>query len=236
MKKNQKYIICKALFMLIATSLFFYGCKKDEYYLDGGIANANFEGSTLDYLNSKPFNFDTIATIVKLAGMEKEFTNGNITFFAPQDYGVRRLFVSVNAVLFANGKDTLRSISDVNGTIWKKYLSNYIYKGVNVLKDYPQVDLGAKAIFPGQNYTALNGEIFNVGVVYATVGGVKYAGYRQLCISAIPNSAQPFDNWNTAFVTSSDIRPRNSSVHVLSTQHIFGFDPVNFAQDVLLSK
>lgn len=241
--KGINKISLKALFIaLMVIGALFNACKKDEYYFDGGKSNPVFKGNTLEYLKSKPFNFDTIATIIKLAGMEKEFTQDTITFFAPQDYSVTRLLLYVNKVLYETGKDTVTKLEDIDGAIWRKYLAGYIFKGANKLKDYPQLDMFAKTIYPGQNYVAYNKEVYNIGVIYNDAGKVKYSGYRQLQLSYIPNPAQPLDNWYTASVTSSDIQPDHSVVHVLGTgvnfgfPVYFGFDPANFAQDVFLSK
>ena len=72
-----------ACILLITTA-----CKKDEYYVDGGRANPVFDGDILAYLESKPMEFDTIAQIVKLAGLEETFRNEEFTFFAPRDENI----------------------------------------------------------------------------------------------------------------------------------------------------
>lgn len=234
---NIKNITLKGILLAFVVCTFLVtACSKDDYYFDSGKSDPVFKGTALDYLKSKPFNFDTIATIVKLAGMEKEFTEDSITFFAPQDYSVRTLMITVNSYLFTYGKDTVKKLEDIDGKIWRKYLSNYVYRGVNRLKDYPQVDLAAKGIYPGQNYLSYNDEVFNIGVRYSDAGGVKYSGYRQLLISYIPDQAQPLDNWFSVTAISSDIQPDHSIIHVLSNVSSFGFDAYNFAQDVYLSK
>ena len=234
--RNFKQLPIKGIFFILTICLFMFACTKDKYYFDGGKSNAVFNGTTLEYLKSNPRSFDTIVKIIELAGMQKVFTEDTLTFFAPQDYSVNLLMRGVNSILFVYGKDTLKTLNDVDPGIWRKYLSNYIYRGANKVKDYPQLDVNAKAIYAGQSYIAYNGEVFNIGVKYNDAGGVKYSGYRQLLLSYIPNVAQPLINWITIPVTSSDIQPHHAVVHVLSTEAPFGADPSNLAQDVLLSK
>ena len=110
-------------------------CSNDKYYEDGGKANAVFNGTVLQYLQSNP-KFDTIAQIVKLAGMEDIFSKEDITFFAPTDEVVRRtiglvdskdpnLNYALNQALFNRNRDTIKTLSDIPGPIWKKYLMNF---------------------------------------------------------------------------------------------------------------
>lgn len=236
-----------AFLILMVTS-----CTKDTYYIDGGKANPVFNGNMLQYLKSDA-KFDTIAQIVKLAGMESVFEKEKITFFCPTDEVIRRTIGNVrtdglNRTLFYMGKDTIKTLSDVDPALWKKYLSRYIYKGVYTLKDYPQLDFFLKPIYPGAFYYSYNKDLANIGVVYNSVNGVKYTGYRQLTISYLPDPSNP-DNFITAAVATSDIQPGNGVVHVLaislgrnigeiipSTQaNYFGFGD-EFMRDVVLNK
>ena len=227
-------------------------CKQDEYYIDGGKSNPVFNGNMLQYLNSNA-KFDTIAQIIKLAEMEDVFKKEKITFFCPTDEVVRRTIGNVrtgglNALLFGYGKDTIKTLSDVDPTIWRKYLSRYIYKGSYTLKDYPQLDFTLKPVYPGAFYYSLNNDLANIGVVFNSVNGVKYTGYRQLTISFLPDPSSP-NRFIPAAVATSDIQPSNGVVHVLaiavgtnigevltSTEaNLFGFN-FEFMLEVVLSK
>lgn len=256
-KKNTGWlkiaIIC-VLFPLILAS-----CAKDEYYRDGGKANPNFEGSMMEYLDSKPGEFDTIAQIVRLAGLEDMFQNEDITFFAPSDQDIKLLigyvtpgesYLNLNNELYRLNKDTVEVLADVDSLIWKKYLQRHIFRGSNFLKDYPQVDYELKQIYPGENYYSLSNAVLNIGVVYHDANNVKYAGYRQLSISYIPDVSNPTDSWITVGVSSSDIKPINGVVHTLVKGRRvivngeegwlqlsnFGFNQLELINDVATSK
>ncbi len=221
-----------ALFVLMAMILG-SGCKKYEHYIDTGVNNAKFDGNILQYLQSKPLYFDTLTQVIKLAGMEDVFKNENITFFAAADPSIDASIRSLNTYLSLTGKDSVKTLSDIKPKAWKEILSMYIFKGTNRLKDYRQVDTLALDTYSGQGYLSYNEKPLNIGVIFNdAVNGttrVKYAGYRQLMISYIPDLSKPKSNWINAPVSSSDINPTNGIVHALQfSNHAFGFDKNRF--------
>ncbi len=225
MKHNMKKYMLYLLGMTLGMITLFSSCSKDEYYVDGGKANPVFNGTVLQYLQSNP-KFDTIAQIVKIAGMEDVFNNEEITFFAPTDEVVRRTIGLVNSrlpyvsgklnqQLFDNNKDTIKVLSDVPAAIWRRYLMRYMLKGKFLAKDFPQLDYGLRQLFPGGYYFGYNGDLSNIGVVYNTANNVKYTGYRQLTISNVPDPSVP-TNYTPGVVATSDVQPKNGVVHVLA--------------------
>ena len=134
MKQLNKSFALKRLIGLVACiALIFTACKKDDYYVDGGLANPIFDGDVLQFLESKPMEFDTIAQIIKLAGLEESFKTDELTFFAPRDENIKSLIGTlgrggVNDFLYQAGRDTIQKLSDVDPLIWKKYLERYIIK------------------------------------------------------------------------------------------------------------
>jgi hypothetical protein len=220
-KKYITPIICSVILAITVSS-----CSKDNYYKDGGLANPHFNGTVLQYLQSNP-QFDTIAQVVKLAGMEDIFSKEDITFFAPTDETIRRTIGIVNGKipelkdglnqqLFDLKKDTIKQLSDIPKQTWRKYLMRYVFKGKFLLKDYPQLDFSLRPLYPGGYYYGYNGDLANIGVVYGTANTVKYAGYRQLCIAEISDPSNPqFYYFGSAAVASSDIQPTNGVVHAL---------------------
>lgn len=217
---------------LILMSLF--ACKKDEYYRDSGTQDPHFNGNTLAYLDAVPFFFDSLAQIVRLSGMEDVFTKDTLTFFAPTDRSIMNLVELMNDNLYMYGYDTIQTLSDVPQVVWQKYLQRYMFHGANQLKDYPQIDFSLKSIYPGQDYLSWNNTTMNIGAIYTDDNGVKYVGYRQLTISYIPDLTYPYDNWNTAMVSSSNILTDNGVVHTLDKDHnYFGFDIETFLYDMI---
>ncbi len=153
-----------------------------------------------------------------------------------------------------NGRDTVSKLAQIKPETWKEALSMYIFKGVNRLKDYPQLDTIAFSTFPGQGYTSYAGRTMNIGVLFndavttrnpdgSPKTFVKYAGYRQLYLSYIPDFSNPTQNLLNIPVASSDIAPTNGVVHVLAqnefvgtvlvSKHNFGFNTRTFIDKVL---
>ena len=230
----KNIIIVFAGFLLVFTS-----CKRDEYYKDGGKAKADYPGDMLQYLQDKAVPFDTIAQIIKLAGMENTFRKTDFTFFAPDDDVIKRTIGnnktdgSLNKFLFDSGRDTVKKLSDIDSTIWKKYLQRYMFKGINKLKDYPQIDLTLQNQYPGALYYSYSGDVLNIGVIYGDANNVKYIGPRTLVIGFIYdiNNAE-----NAVFrtnISSSDIKPTNGVVHTLQyNAAYFGFNPSDFYEEI----
>lgn len=238
---NKSFIMNRLVSFACCMIILLSACKKDEYYVDGGLANPIFDGDVLAYLESKPAEFDTIAQIVKLAGLEKTFRTEEFTFFAPRDENIKELIGTertngVNKSLYQAGRDTIKTLADVDSVIWRKYLERYMFKGKNLLKDYPQIDFDYLNVFAGQNYYSYNNSVSKIGVVFGDASSIKYIGYRQLTISYIKDVSQP-NSWSTQRITSSDIQPKNGVVHVLNyTQHSFGFDRDEVEIDIMESK
>ncbi|WP_099366008.1 fasciclin domain-containing protein [Sphingobacterium sp. 1.A.4] len=217
--KNQKHIVWKlAVVMLIC----FTGCKK--YYFDSGIHDPKFNGSSIKYLESKLDFFDSTLMVIDLAGIKNVIENEEVTFFAPPSGCITRAVLGLNRQLQFNGKDTVKELSQIKPQVWKNMLSNYIFKGKNLLKDYPQRDTVSYLAYPGQNYTSYGGRIMNIGVIYNDAGGVQYAGYRQLFLAYIPDLSNPMVSLRNIPIATSDIQTNNGVIHVLNrTKHTFGF-------------
>ncbi|GGC21611.1 hypothetical protein GCM10011386_12010 [Parapedobacter defluvii] len=250
----------RPLLALLLVSSLLSSCKQDEYYTDGGKANPYFDGTIMDYLDSRPIELDSVAEVARLAGLDEVLNTEELTFFAPKDEEIRRLIGQVNYEgedpflktgtanqrLYDLGLDTIQTLSDIDSVIWRKYLERYLFHGKKLLKDYPQIDFDILSTFGGENYIAYNNTVSNIGVVFndavtdagkPTETRLKYMGYRQLHISYIPNVSDPA-RWVTHPVSSSDIQPLNGVVHVLDFNQGggFGFNRGEVIQDIIQSK
>ncbi|SKB54656.1 hypothetical protein SAMN05660841_01138 [Sphingobacterium nematocida] len=231
----------KILLYMSVIGFFLASCQKDNYYQDSGTHKAEFDGTIMQYLDSKakrPIDlFDTLVQVIRYAGLEEVLDKERVTFFAVPDPSIIRSMRSLNSYLYLTGQDTVKSFKAVKPEVWKYYLSQYIVKGDYGLIDFPQVDTLALYAFPGQLYQSYNTkEPINVGVVYHDLeneGGIKipYKGQRQILISYIPDFAEPKKGWVNAFISSSNIKPLNGRVHVINyNKHGFGFDAYRFVQ------
>ena len=239
--KNFTNVLISRWWQAIMLIVIISGCQKDEYYVDGGLANPLFDGSLIEYLESKPVEFDSLVQVIRIAGLEETFQNEEFTFFAPHDGSIKSLIGALdrgglNRRLYNEGKDTVMTLSDIDPIIWRKYLERHMFRGKNRLMDYPQIDFNQQTIYPGQTYYSFNNSVSNIGVVYHDAGGIRYMGYRQLHISFIPDVSNPNSSWRTVRVASSDIEPKNGILHVLHVSGELGFDRGEMENEIADSK
>lgn len=240
MMMNNKHK--KLLFSLICVLSVLAGCKK--YYMETGISDAKYNGNIMQYMEAKKPFFDSTLTVIKLAGLADVISNENITFFAPPSGSIFKSIKRLNVQLRVTGKDTVSQLSQIKPIVWKTILSQYIFKGANRLKDYPQRDTLSYLAFPGQGYTSYGGRIMNVGVIFndavvyndkgAEISRVSYAGYRQLYLGYIPDLSNPQVSLVNIPIATSDIQPTNGVLHVLNKfKHNFGFNTNVFIEQAI---
>lgn len=225
MKRFSVWMAC--LFGMIATS-----CSK-PYFEDTGIHNDTFDGTVWEYLNSKPEHFSLMTKIIQEAGMENEFmAAGDITLFAPKNPSIEKAIFNLNRELESIGKDTIADFAQIKPEVWREFVSLYVVPGSIELKDIVQVDTTTYA-YKGQTYKSLNGRSMNIGLMYHSAGGVKYAGYRQIIYAYIRDFSFPEASRINGLVATSNNRTRNGMVHVLEAyRHMFPFDFDTFFERV----
>lgn len=228
---KKKFSSIYLLFLAVSGLFWAISCQDKSYLEDGGKAKATYDGTVMEFLESRPDLFRELVEVIRYAGMENTFQSEEITFFAPTDWSVRRSMEGLNYYWYnLQGKDSVSQISQVKPEVWKELLSLYVVPEKYVAKDIPQLDTTAMDAYPGQAYVSLNGRPMNIGLVYHEANGIKYAGHRQLLYSYVNDfGSQDLTN---AYVATSDIQPRNGVVHVIRlTDHFFGFN-----EDLFISK
>lgn len=219
--------------LIISLIVFAFSSCKD-YYHDTGVNDPNYPGTMLEYMQAQAPYYDSTLMVIELAGMKDLFEKGDITFFAPPSGTIAKSIKRLNLNLQFEGKDTVSKLEQISPEVWKSTLSNYIFSGRNLLKDYPQRDTLSYLAYPGQNYESLGGRVMNVGVSYGDAGGVKYAGYRQLYLAYIPDFSNPQVGLQNNPVATSDLQATNGVIHTLTrTKHIYGFVSRLFIEEVL---
>ncbi|WP_400261209.1 hypothetical protein ACFX5U_14810 [Sphingobacterium sp. SG20118] len=77
----------KIVGLFVLAFMIFLSCSKDNYKVDGGVSDPKVNRSTYDFLKEHG-SFDSLVRIIDHAGL-KDVINGDVTFFATTDYGVR---------------------------------------------------------------------------------------------------------------------------------------------------
>lgn len=216
-----------SVFLLIACGIF-TSCQK-HYYDDTGLQNGVYNESSLEFLQQQPFFFDSVVTVIHLAGMDQILSDSTITFFSPTNHAIARTMDIVNSVRHSNFEDSLR-LEDVPQEVWRKFLSRYVFRGKYMLKDIARRDPAQLNVYPGMNMESYDGYIMNLGVLFSDYNDTKDVGPRQVTITDIGDLANPVGITNN--VATSDLQTKNGIIHVLDDLHFFGFSSGNFAQVV----
>lgn len=220
-----KYFKISMITCCILTTVFSTSCKK-EYFFDTGVSIAKYDGNMLQYFDNSPRLFDTLARVIRYAGLEKYFTDSSITFFAPADSSIIKTYSYINSNFRAAGMDTLKRFEDLAPEFWKNILMQYMFRGKKGIEDYPQLDFSNLYSFSGQYVSNIGGSVMNIGTVFTDARGLKYKGYRRLYLNYVPSEASPLQNWIQGPVATCNIQPANGFIHVLIyPTHYFGFDP-----------
>lgn len=207
-------------------------CQDESYLIDTGVHDPNFDGSIMQYLESRPDYFSKTVQVIKIAGLEDVLDKETVTFFAPTDWSIDNSVNRLSSYLYQNGGDSIKDYRQIKPSVWREFLSMYIVPDKYLLKDIPQLDTLMVSSYPGQAYYSYGGRPMNMGVVYSDANGVKYAGSRQILYSYISDFATM--DMKNAYVATCNIEPRNGAVHVIRfTDHAFGFYPEVFRRRAL---
>lgn len=213
-------------FVMLGTALLFMaingsGCQGD-YLKDGGTTSPYYDGTVMQYLESRPDLFADLVSVIKNTQWESVLSDPDeeITFFAPTDFSIERSVDYLNKYLYENqGMDKITSLNQVKSEVWEDMISMYVIKGKYRLNDIAQIDTTALSTYPGQtNQTYDKKYKMTMGVCYGDANGIKYAGYRQV-MYAYPEGGESV----YAYVSSCNIEPDNGIVHVLRLDHYLGF-------------
>jgi Fasciclin domain len=216
--------------LVVALMVLALSCKKDDYYKDSGKQVGVYDIGAYDFLKARPYFFDTLTNIIDSAGLREVLQKETVTFFAPTNHAIKKAMDALNGARWAENMDSIY-IQEIPGEIWKRFLSQYIFRGRYMLKDIARRDQLQLQVFPGQNMESYHGYIMNLGVQFSDYNGTKDVGPRTVVITAIGDLSNPVNITNR--VATSDLQCKNEVVHVLDDDHYFGFSPMAFTQAVL---
>ena len=130
MKKNislKKTVLLAAVGMLI-----FSACRKDNYYMDGGLSKQSEEEKRMtvyDFLASRPNHmFDSLVKIIDLTNTKAAVNTANITFFAAPNSAVLRLQMNYNP----DDRQTPKPLADIGKDTLTALLGRFIVPNAKV--------------------------------------------------------------------------------------------------------
>ncbi|MBS1752127.1 MAG: fasciclin domain-containing protein [Bacteroidetes bacterium] len=211
----MKLIIAIALAGMVFTS----GCSKD-YYADGGIQDIDkiqtLGVSTMDYLKSRPDVFDTLTTLITMAGLESAVNANGSTFLAPKDYSIRNYFILKYPDPEKRPK-TFDDITEEEMEIITANLKNYIIPGKEILRSSLATTYSYDTTYKGTKAR------FNI-VQDDYLGNVNM-GAKYIIFSLNKGNPGGAEIYQSVQVETADLHSTNGVVHVLAADsHIFGFN------------
>jgi hypothetical protein len=213
MKNFKKYR--KALKPLLVVMLLLAACTKDGGFHNAPENDTKFTGNTYDYLKSKPGVYDSLIAIVDRMGLKPMLTDSNITLFAVTNPSFQLAINNLNTLRRQSDKDPL-FLANIDGVQLDTMASYYIIRGKRttdslVLQD--GLDLSSVRFgYP------MHGKVIKISASGHTEGGPEVIEFSNTKRSKF------IRYWSTATTGSNNIKTKNGIVHVVSPDHIFGFD------------
>ncbi|GGC23849.1 hypothetical protein GCM10011386_14780 [Parapedobacter defluvii] len=212
------YITKSFLPLVVLAVLSVSGCS-DDYFADGGVSPENagvFEGSTLEYLESHPETFDTLATLIRLCGLENAINQEGNTFLAPKDYSIHNYF----KLKFAELDAWPASLSDIGAedlTEIGQTIKNYIIPDRKIIRSDLQTSYSYIPTYGGGKAR------FNL-VREDYLGNVNMGAQAIVFSLNVAEEGQK-EQYQSVRVVVSDLQSANGVIQVLdSDTHIFGFN------------
>jgi len=210
MNKLNIYIIV----MILATWV--TSCTKDGGAYDPVIIDKEFKGSTYEYLKSKPGVYDSLLKAVDRIGAQAILRDSNVTLFAVTNPGFQFAFTNLNN-LYALSEKPAQSLSSISLIQLDTMISQYIIRGrfsADTLRMQQDGLFMPSVKFAYPMHAKLS---------KATASGVMGGGPEFIQISDTRRSQFNRD-WVPTNTASINIKTSNGIVHVVSADHVFGFD------------
>lgn len=130
--KKMKNNSFKVIILSFAIALILVACKKNDYYMDGGLSvqpESEKNMSAYDFLASRPNHmFDSLIKIVNLTNTKALINQQNITLYAMPNDGVMRFQRRFNA----SDRLAPRPLSKIGLDTLKMLLNRYIVPNANI--------------------------------------------------------------------------------------------------------
>ncbi|MCD8739609.1 fasciclin domain-containing protein [Mucilaginibacter roseus] len=213
MNTIKRYMKTPALLFCVAAT--FFACSKDGGYYNAANNDPQFAGNTYDYLKSKPGVYDSLIAVVDRMGLKPMLTDSNVTLFAVTNPSFQLAITNLNTLRRQSDKDPLY-LSNIDGVHLDTMASYYIIRGrytSDSLTLQDGLDLpSVRFAYPMHGKLVRNSASGNVnaGPVAVEFSNTKRSKFIR--------------NWSTTTTGSNNIITKNGIVHVVSPDHIFGFD------------
>jgi len=199
---------------LLLLALLIAACAKDGGFYEPQPIDKRFKGDTYAYLKSKPGVYDSLLQVIDLLGLEPTLRDSNITLFALTNESFQLAITNLNNLRFLADRPA-EYLSSINRRHLDTMITQYIIRG-----QYPTDSMQLQ---DGINlYGIRHGYPMHAKVTSTTSSGFRNGGPITIDYSDTKRS-QFRRNWVTTTTGSINIQTDNAVVHVVNSDHVFGF-------------
>lgn len=197
-------------FLLLQSS-----CSKDEGFYANKVKEKDFQGTTLEYLQSKPGLYDSLLLVARRLGLESTLQDSTVTLFAVTNPSFELAITNLNTLRETTGKE-FGFLSNIDYLHLDTMMSWYVMRGLHETDSLGQQDgllmEGVRFAYPMHAKMAVSNASGFEG------GGPEIIEYSNT------NESQFLRYWVTTSTVSVNIHTSNGVIHVLNPDHIFGFN------------
>lgn len=202
-------------FVYLLCCLLVLSCAKDNGFYRHELQKTRFNGDIYGYLKSKPGVYDSLIKVIDRVGLNTVLSDDAVTLFAPTNESFKLAIENLNNIRRKADQST-EFFSDINYEHLDTMLSQYVIRG--------KINSDSLASKDGRSLTDFRyGHPMHGKLTQAYSSGYISGGPSVIEFSDTKSSPF-FRNWVTTNTASINIETDNGLVHVLSPDHVFGFN------------
>lgn len=211
----MKRISIFSLAIALVGMLLVNSCEKDRGYYDPMALNKDFAGDTYEYLKSKPGVYDSLLTAIDRLELESTVRDSAITLFALTNQSFQLAITNLNNIRSLADREP-EYLSTINYNHLDTMLTQYIIRGKYVSDSLEKQDgLMLESV--------RHGYPMHAKMTRTTSSGFLQGGPTLIDFSDTKTSQFRRD-WITTTTGSINVATNNGVVHVVTTDHVFGFE------------
>jgi hypothetical protein len=200
--------LCSAMLLLGA-------CSKDGGYYEPKIMDKDFNGNAYEYLKSKPGVFDSLIQVIDRLGLQSTLQDSSITLFAVTNQSFQLAITNLNNIRQLADRPS-EFLSNVKKEHLDTMMTQYILRGKYVSDSLTLQD--GKRLFGVRHGYPMQAKLVRSTSSGFPGGGPEVINFRDTKRSQFER------NWITTTTSSINIQTSNAVVHVVTPDHVFGFE------------
>lgn len=200
---------------LCSAALLLAACSKDGGYYEPKIIDKDFNGNAYDYLKSKPGVFDSLVQVIDRLGLQSTLQDSNITLFALTNQSFQLAITNLNNIRQLADRPS-EFLSNIKKDHLDTMMTQYILRGKYVSDSLTLQD--GKRLFGVKHGYPMQAKLIRSTSSGYPEGGPEVINFRDTKRSQFER------DWISTTTSSINIQTSNAVVHVVSPDHVFGFE------------